>query len=398
MDCLTAFPKRNLFVLMFLAAAIGSLPAPAEEGKWTDNLFLDGAGGFEKPTGEDSTAFGSIGVNLGLPILPNQDHNGVAWGLQLGGDIKFREDNPEYDITVGVFARNLVVRDQQAAVAMLMDYRHSAYHHDIFALRPIAGITLTKQDSIALTGVIGLNDDKEEFDNRIIRVETTDRIQAIWTREWTDRITTEFSGGYQFSDVDEGFGGAQIVYGLNKHMDVAVGGEINGNGNYSAGITFSYHVGGLGRHASVHNIRSSGAGFYTPFPKRSFPAMWHKTESNKPNKTRGTGGGGTGNDNGDGNGSGSGGDGGSGGTDDGSGNGGGGTDNGGGPGTGGGDTGSGGGSPGTGGNDSGNGGGGSGEPGCVHCNHSGGADGTNPGGGGNDNGYNNPGQGNGPER
>jgi hypothetical protein len=145
-----------------------------------------------------------------------------------------------------LFARNWAVRNQQAAVAMLVDYRHSSHHHDIVALRTIAGITITKQDSIALAGVIGLNDDKEEFDNRIIRLEATDRIQAIWTREWTDRITTEFSGGYQFSDVDEGFGGAQIVYGLNNYMDVALGGEINGDGTNPGGNGNGYNNPGQG--------------------------------------------------------------------------------------------------------------------------------------------------------
>jgi hypothetical protein len=251
----------------------------------TDNLFFDAQGGFEKPTGESSTLNGSIGLNWGIPL--NRATDGAAYGFQVGGDIKFRDDGPEYDATTGFFIRNLKWRNgQQAELALLLDYRFTSFENHLLALRPVIGTTLTERDGIGLTGVAGISTDAHREGNFVYRQEAIDRIEAFWNRAWTDTISTELSVGYQMSHVDEGLFGAQVVYGLDENWDMAIGGEINTEGNYAVGITATFHFGGTGRHATLHNIGGSGAGLYTPFPKRSFPAMVQRTER-KPVSTGG---------------------------------------------------------------------------------------------------------------
>ena len=252
------------------------IAAPAEQSSILNNLYLDLTGGGERPTGEDSTAYGSIGANWGIPLTPGSE--GVALGVQVGCDIKIRDDDPEFDATFGLFGRNFKsFGDQQAAFALLMDYRHTSFGNDLVALRPVIGTTISAQDAIGLTGVAGLNTSANNIGATRISQEAIDRIEAFWNRDWSARLATEFSVGYQMSHVNEALFGAQLVYGINEHVDIALGGEINTDGDFAAGVTMSYHFGGTGRHATLHNIRGSGTGLYTPFPKRSFPAMMHRT-------------------------------------------------------------------------------------------------------------------------
>ncbi len=135
-------------------------------------------GGLEKPPGEDSTFFGTIGADWGIPLDAQSD--GVALGPQLGTDVKFREDDTEWDVAAGAFGRNLrSFGDQQAAIAMLLDYRHTSFDNDVWALRPIIGTTLDQHNAIGLTGEIGLNSDACTRGNLRIREEAIDRIEAF---------------------------------------------------------------------------------------------------------------------------------------------------------------------------------------------------------------------------
>jgi hypothetical protein len=254
-----------------------------------DNLFLDVSAGFEAPTGEDTTGYGSMGFNWGIPLQIFTDD--FAAGLQAGGDIKLREDNAEYDATFGAFVRDLHLRsDEQAAVALLVDYRRTAQHSDLWSLRPVIGTTLSDADGVGLTGVIGLNSETRTVGATTIRQEAIDRIEAFWNHAWNEKTHTEFSAGYQFSHVDEALFGSQVVYGLTPHLDLAAGGEVNTRGDYSLGVVMSYNFGGTGRHATLHNLGGHGRGLYTPFPKRSFPAMMNRTErSTKPTPLSGGG-------------------------------------------------------------------------------------------------------------
>jgi len=230
-----------------------------------DNLYLDTGVGAEKPPGEDSTLFGSVGANWGIPLTPP---DGVAWGLQLGGSLKARDDDPELNGTFGGFARNFrTFQDQQGAFAALLDYRRTAFHNDLWAFRPIVGTTVTPQDALGVEGGASLN---ESHDQRIMNALTT-----FWTRGWSEIFGTEFGAGYEF-----GHGAllrARAAIALTRKLDWWIGGDASGRCNYAMGTGVSYHFGGTAWHASLHNVGGSGSGLYTPFPDADFPSLLHRT-------------------------------------------------------------------------------------------------------------------------
>src|SRR5882724_8650567 len=122
-----------------------------------DNLYVNAGIGVERPPGEDGTPFATFGANWSIPLTPPDN---VAWGLQLGGDVKARDDDPELNGTFGGFARNFrTFEDQQGAFGALLDYRHTAFHNDLWALRPIFGTTINSQDALGLEVVASLNQD-----------------------------------------------------------------------------------------------------------------------------------------------------------------------------------------------------------------------------------------------
>jgi len=232
-----------------------------------DNLYLNAGTGLESPPGEDSTFYGLVGVNWGIPLTPP---DGVALGLQLGGNFKVRDDDPEWNLTFGGFGRNFrIFQDQQGMAAMLFDYRRTAFHNGVWDLRPIIGTTLTPQDALGAEGVASLNSDDGQ--------EAISEFSVFWTRDWTDVIGTELGSGYQFSGVDEGLFRGRVAFGLTPHIDLACGGDFNTDGDYAFGVLFSYGFGGTGRHPALHNIGGSGRGLYTPLPDASFPLLEHRT-------------------------------------------------------------------------------------------------------------------------
>jgi hypothetical protein len=420
----------SLTTVVLCLSVISARADEAGKAGLLDNLFLELGAGYQEPAGEDGTAFGVLGANWGVPLTRNSD--GIALGLQLGGDVTFREDDPQWGLTFGPFARNLKVGDRQAALALLVDYTRTAFDNDLWALRPIAGVMLNEKDGVGLTGTAHLNRDSSTSGTTIVRQQAIDRVDAFWNRDWNGALATEISIGCQFSHIDEAVFGGQLVCGLNPNVDLSVGGEVNTAGDFVIGARVSYHFGSTGRHDSIHNIGGSGKSLYTPFPKRRLTSLAHETRRSSLPGGGGGGGnpGGGGGDTGGGGGGGGGDTGGGGGGDTGGGGGGGDTGGGGGGDTGGGgddgDTGGGGGGGGgggdtgddgnnghgndpghhdpsnpgqgggghgTGNNGGGNGNGngnGGGNSGCHH-NRSGGGDDTNPGGHGNDNGFENPG-------
>lgn len=231
----------------------------------SDNLYLNSSIGGEHPPGEHSTPFGSLGANWGIPLTPPDD---IAFGLQLGGSLKLREDDPEFNLTFGGFGRHFnTFQDQQGAFALLFDYRHTAFHNDVWAVRPILGTTVGPQDAVGLEIVVGLNEDRGE--------EMIDEFVPFWTHDWSEEVATELGFGYQFSDVDEALFRGRVAYGFSPYADIGFGGDFNTDGDYALGVSVSYHFGGTGRHAMLHNIGGKGAGVYTPFPDASFPVLLH---------------------------------------------------------------------------------------------------------------------------
>src|SRR2546426_11737760 len=81
--CIATKTSAQRFMILALVGATVVCPAGAEPP--FDNLYLDAGAGRERPDGEDSTGFATLGMNWGIPLTPPSN---VALGLQLGGDIK----------------------------------------------------------------------------------------------------------------------------------------------------------------------------------------------------------------------------------------------------------------------------------------------------------------------
>lgn len=236
-----------------------------------DNLFLEAGGGLKRSPDDLKTGFGSVGFNWGIPLTPNSE--GIGLGFQIGGDFSPRRGDDEWNGTAGFFGRNLKLGDEQVAGAVLVDYQHTTLGNNLWAVRPIAGITLGAKDEVGLSGVIGVNREGSTTFNgttvTTIRQETPSSAEVFFNHYWTEKMATELAVGYQFSHINEVMVRGQIVYGLCRYVDLSVGGEINGDGNYSCGARVSFHFGGLGRHDSINNIYAwKKQDFYTPFPKR----------------------------------------------------------------------------------------------------------------------------------
>ena len=230
------------------------------------NLFVDVTNAALDDPGESSTYAGSVGANYTVPIAPRH-----LVALQLGGDLTFREDNPEFDVTGGGFARGLSLTDDiEAGAALLVDYRHTQRDAALFAARPTGGVDLGENDAVGVQGVIPLNDDTvrrratERITQRITR-----RADVFWGHRWNETLWTEISGGFQFGDVDSPIFGGQIAYAIHPAVNLAGIGEINLDGDFAAGVSIVFDLGKSGQASTLRRFGSSAG--LTPFPKRSFP-------------------------------------------------------------------------------------------------------------------------------
>src|SRR5262245_17486400 len=94
-----------------------------------DNFYLNSGFGLQRQRGENTTPFAILGGNWGIPLTPPDK---VAIGLQLGGGLKFRENDPEWNATIGSFSRNFqTFPAQHGAAALLFDYERTAFHNDL---------------------------------------------------------------------------------------------------------------------------------------------------------------------------------------------------------------------------------------------------------------------------
>lgn len=246
-----------------LVLGLAVQPVRGEMPVLFDNVFLTTGAGVERLPGEDRTGYGIFGANWGIPLTPPSD---VALGLQLGGDLKLRENDPEWNATVGAFGRHFqTFGEQRGAAAVLFDYRRTAFHEDLWAVRPILGTTISARDELGVEGSASL----KETDRR----SPINSLRTFWTRQWSDRFGTEFGAGYELRRVKGALFRARAAIRLTPFTDLWCGGDANLNGNYAVGIGVSYRLGGTGRHASLNSIGGTGDELYTPFPTADYPSL-----------------------------------------------------------------------------------------------------------------------------
>src|SRR5438093_5953393 len=129
--------RQWVIVAVGVGAACFAVRADELPVELFDNFYLQTAIGLERQPGEDSTGFATFGANWTIPLVPTAN---TAIGVQLGGSVKLREDDAEWDATVGGLGRDFPsFGDRRGAAAVLFDYRRSALHNSLWAVRPILG-------------------------------------------------------------------------------------------------------------------------------------------------------------------------------------------------------------------------------------------------------------------
>lgn len=98
----------------------------------------------------------------------------------------------------------------------------------------------------------------------------------------SERLAAELGVGYQFGVVDEVLFSPQVAIGLTSRIDLAVGALVNTAGDYTWTIGGSFHFGGTGLHPTIHNVAASGAGRFTPFPRRGPADVLRAREDRRP--------------------------------------------------------------------------------------------------------------------
>ena len=236
-----------------------------------DNAYLSiGAGIDSDYLAGKTSLFEAAGLSLGLPVTKLK--NGAVVGAQVSmgataiefdpsrdRQISSVQDNDShrgiYDVTLGLFVRNLKLGSNQAALGLMCDYVYTAKSNNLLGVRPIAGVTLTDKDEVGITGRAGVVAGGGE--------EIVDEINLFWTHVWNKNIVTSSKCGYLFGDIRELISGTSIEYRITKHVSAIASTLMDGDGNYNAGITLV--IGGKGQVGpDLEQIRGNGL---NPFHK-----------------------------------------------------------------------------------------------------------------------------------
>ena len=206
-----------------------------------------------------TTLFETTGLDMGLAVT---NINAIVIGAQAGVQTAVAQvkahDVVNAGATAGLFARNINIwSGHQSAVAIIGEYEYTDGCKNLTSVRPVAGVTLTKQDEVGVTGTAAINGDRGHYADQ--------GVNAFWTRDWTSRISTQARMGWQFNDnvgkINEPAGGLSVEYRLTHNLSVILAGDVNGNKDAVA--SFSFVIGGQGQSGS--NLSQIGGTSLTPF-------------------------------------------------------------------------------------------------------------------------------------
>lgn len=262
MKCIKSVMVSLVAVAVMLAASVAKANDYSVSGL-ASNLQVNAGAGVAHTPGQ-TAMFETVGLSVGLPVTRV---NGIVIGAQVGGDTALNQIGSRNiqtaDATVGLFARNITTlwSGHQVAFAALFDYDYTTGYRNLVSFRPVAGVTLTKQDEVFLTGSTGVISDHGDYVN--------DFVQAGWTRDWNKNITSQARLGWQFekdgSRLEQPVGGASLEYRLTRNLSVVVSGDLSGNNSRGVDSValVSFVIGGAGQSGSV--LSQIGGDRLTPF-------------------------------------------------------------------------------------------------------------------------------------
>jgi hypothetical protein len=226
----------------------------------SSNLYINASSGITKADDKNEALNASVGIQDGFAVY-KFDNNAILGG-QLGGSAGMSETDSGankgvYNGNAGLFLRGLPCKNNQtAAVAALFTYDRNTRGSDLWAFRPIAGLSINDKNSFGGKGVLHLNTNSNGD-------EATDSGAGFWVHKWNDRFSTETTVGYKGGDVKGVYAGPALAYSIDKNWDLAVKAERDSHGDYLAVFQVVYGFGGKGIHSTLDNVSGNEA---TPFP------------------------------------------------------------------------------------------------------------------------------------
>ncbi len=237
-------------------------------GGYVDNLFIEAGAGAMMPADEDSTALAYGAVNYGFPIVDEWN-----LGVEAGGKLTLRDNDPDWLASLGIFQRQFL--GYNAAWSVQAVYQNTWDHADLMSLKPVAGMALDDMNYLALTGVIGLNEEHVERGIEPVTQQPLDQAMLLWGATWTDAIRTEVGAGYAFGEVDAMTLGVHAGYQLTSMVSVNLTGQADFEGNYYAALALGFDLGETSANATFNNVTGTG---YTPFPLGSLPVVFYENQ------------------------------------------------------------------------------------------------------------------------
>lgn len=253
-----------------------SLAARTPPPPLLQNLVVALAGGAVEDVDADQSAFGSVGAAMGFG-LPVPFHLGIQ-----GGGSATRREGHRFDLQLsgGVSLRDVEVEPLDAAfgLGLLVDYLHTRDDADLFAFRPMMGLSFGEDDHVWVRGVLPLNESTiERNSGDSIEQRLLPRIDLALAHEFSDRIAGELRLGRQEGDADAFVVGASVGAALGWNLSLVASGESNLDGDFAAGLTFQYQFGSYSRAATVTRFRSLDENDDSPLPMRSFTEVLLET-------------------------------------------------------------------------------------------------------------------------
>lgn len=250
-----------------------SVQEAESSGMGLDNAFVELSAGQTMQPGEDSTWTANVGFNHGLALQRD-------WGLgfQWGGRVTLRDDEPDYLAGVGLFQRGVDFYGSQLMWGLQGFWQNTYQKVDLAHIKPTLGWQIDDTNYCGFTGLWGKNEDRAKFRVPwLYKQEGVNQAAAFWGVNWRDDLTTEFMGGYQFSDIDEPVLGLTLSWQRTDEMNLSLSGSSNFAGDYMATFGVGFDLGANSRTDRLIKVAQDDADDYTPLPIDSMTGPRYRT-------------------------------------------------------------------------------------------------------------------------
>lgn len=268
-----------LVVAVFAVTAHGAEGGAAQAGDGTwDNTLIDFGGGYMKPNDQDSTPAPSVGINMGfpLPILTDWD---LGW--QIGGRGTFRDDDPDWLGSVGLFRRTTTSGGKPLLWGFQGFYQNTHAKADLISTRSTYGIGINDKCSLSLVYTHAVNEEHVKRDvNSGFKTnqQPVEEAALLLGHQFNDDLRAEALAGFQFDDIDQPVLGLGVAFRRDEKMNFNVVANSNFDGDYSVRLGLSFDLGARGRSSHQTYVHADADGDYTPLPVDGLATIRYNTQ------------------------------------------------------------------------------------------------------------------------